>query len=307
MATLHAAATETLTSLADRSLATATASLACCDGLLKLASGHQSGIRQHCLAVPHVQQSFNWDCGLACALMVLKSLGVSCLDMASLRSLCNTTSTWTVDLAHLMRHFGLDVTLATTMIGANPGYFHEGFYMEKMAEDQCRVTQLFKEAERAGITIDQRSIPLRELQACMLAGKHLIIALVDKRRLCCGFMWNRPANLQLGGVNCLPTICGYGDEYTGHYVVVCGYNADTDSFIIQDPSAGCCNITVTSGTFENARKAWGTDEDLLIVPLAERSVASTNVHKVQVYGKTSLCERCCCKTPSAPSEQTSAV
>ena len=43
-----------------------------------------------------------------------------------------------------MRHFGLDVMLATTMVGANPGYFHEGFYMENMAEDQCRVTQLFK-------------------------------------------------------------------------------------------------------------------------------------------------------------------
>lgn len=55
-----------------------------------------------------------------------------------------TCSVWTVDLAHLMRHFGLDVTLATTMIGANPGYFREGFYMENMAEDQCRVTQLFK-------------------------------------------------------------------------------------------------------------------------------------------------------------------
>jgi len=43
-----------------------------------------------------------------------------------------------------MRHFGLDVTLATTMVGANPGYFHEGFYMENMEEDQCRVTQLFE-------------------------------------------------------------------------------------------------------------------------------------------------------------------
>jgi len=31
------------------------------------------------------------DCGLACALMVLKSLGVSYLNMASLRSLCSTT------------------------------------------------------------------------------------------------------------------------------------------------------------------------------------------------------------------------
>ena len=87
---------------------------------------------------------------------------------------------------------------------------------------------LLQEAERAGITIDQRSIPLRELQACMLAGKHLIIALVDKRRLCCGFMWNRPTNLQLGGVNCLPTICGYGDEYTGTpgvCICMCGIQA----------------------------------------------------------------------------------
>ena len=47
------------------------------------------------------------DCGLACALMVLKSLGVSCLTMASLRSLCSTTRyttavplsfTWTIKL-----------------------------------------------------------------------------------------------------------------------------------------------------------------------------------------------------------------
>ena len=69
-----------------------------------------------------------------------------------------------------------------------------------------------QEAERAGIIIHQRSIPIRELQACMLAGSHLIIALVDKRRLCSGFM---SGALQVGGVNCLPGICGYGEEYTG--------------------------------------------------------------------------------------------
>lgn len=42
------------------SLATASASLACCDGLFKLASGRHQALRQHCFAVPHVQQSFNW-------------------------------------------------------------------------------------------------------------------------------------------------------------------------------------------------------------------------------------------------------
>ena len=49
----------------------------------------------------------------------------------------------------------------------------------------------------------------------MLAGSHLIIALVDKQRLCNGLMWSRPASLQLGGVNRMPNICGYGDAYTG--------------------------------------------------------------------------------------------
>lgn len=91
----------------------------------------------------------------------------------------------------------------------------------------------------------------------------------------------------------------------GHYVVVCGYNADTDSFILQDPAAGCCNITVTSATFDSARKTWGTDEDLLVVPLDGRHVSATDIHKVQVYGRTSLCERCCrgTATPSQSSHQ----
>ena len=52
-------------------------------------------------AQPEMSYCFR-DCGLACALMVLKSLGVSCLDMASLRSLCNTTrySLFLVFMAH---------------------------------------------------------------------------------------------------------------------------------------------------------------------------------------------------------------
>lgn len=82
-------------------------------------------------------------------------------------------------------------------------------------------------------------------------------------------------------------------------MVVCGYNAETDSFILQDPAAGCCNITVTSATFDSARKAWGTDEDLLIVPVAGKKVSATDIHKVQVYGKTSLCDRCRCKADTA--------
>lgn len=38
-------------------------------------------------------------------------------------------SIWTVDLAHLMRRFGLDVWFYTVTLGPNPQYAHESFYM----------------------------------------------------------------------------------------------------------------------------------------------------------------------------------
>lgn len=53
-------------------------------------------------------------------------------------------SIWTVDLAHLLRRFGLEVTFVTTMIGANPDYAEETFYADTMQEDNRRVEQLFK-------------------------------------------------------------------------------------------------------------------------------------------------------------------
>ena len=44
-----------------------------------------------CMAVPHIHQAFNWDCGLACALMALQGLGATQKDLTTLRSLCCTT------------------------------------------------------------------------------------------------------------------------------------------------------------------------------------------------------------------------
>ncbi|KAL5661929.1 hypothetical protein ACJX0J_029054, partial [Zea mays] len=42
--------------------------------------------------VPHVQQAFTLDCGLACVLMVLRTLGIDCCDgIADLERLCRTT------------------------------------------------------------------------------------------------------------------------------------------------------------------------------------------------------------------------
>jgi Guanylylate cyclase len=53
-------------------------------------------------------------------------------------------SIWTVDLAHLLARFGLEVRFLTVTIGANPEFATESFYAENMPEDEQRVRRLFK-------------------------------------------------------------------------------------------------------------------------------------------------------------------
>lgn len=134
--------------------------------------------------VPFVQQQHSWDCGLACVLMVLRALGRTQVpDLDGLKLLCKTErwalwdggehqktesqrgalfqspdplsspsslhalpfcSVWSVDLAVLLRRFGLEVRYLTTTIGANPQYAAEQFYADCLEEDVQRVEQLFR-------------------------------------------------------------------------------------------------------------------------------------------------------------------
>ena len=53
-------------------------------------------------------------------------------------------SVWTIDLAHLLCKFKINVRFTTQMLGPNPAYADERFYMEHMQQDAVRVRQLFK-------------------------------------------------------------------------------------------------------------------------------------------------------------------
>mmetsp|Transcript_43864 Transcript_43864/g.73040 ORF Transcript_43864/g.73040 Transcript_43864/m.73040 type:complete len:285 (-) Transcript_43864:166-1020(-) len=209
--------------------------------------------------VPHVRQSFNWDCGLACVLMVLRTLGVNKCDLRILRQLCNTTSIWTVDLAHLFARFGVAVHFCTITVGANPEFAKESFYMDTIQEDGRRVERLFRDAAECGITIQCRSLAIEEIQDRLLSGHWLLIALVDKRKL--------------SPPQCLSQCCGIGSGYTGHYVVVCGYDADRQEFELRDPASSSALLVVSESGFEDARKAFGTDEDILLVSRAAPDLA----------------------------------
>ncbi|XP_031485478.1 guanylyl cyclase 1 [Nymphaea colorata] len=213
--------------------------------------------RSHFVDVPHVRQLCAWDCGLACVLMVLRTLGFEDGDIHSLAELCRTTSIWTVDLAHLLHRFSVRFSFLTVTLGANPEFAVETFYKEQLPDDTSRVDSLFKNATQAGISIQCRSISGEEISIMVLSGRYIAIALVDKLKLSHSWLED------FCGSGC----CGGTSGYIGHYVVICGYDMDTDEFEIRDPASSRKHERVSLECLEQARKSFGTDEDILLVYL----------------------------------------
>ncbi|QDZ22648.1 guanylyl cyclase [Chloropicon primus] len=230
-------------------------------------------------AVPHVRQAFNWDCGIACVLMIVQANGLKHVDLGYLRDVCGTTSIWTIDIAHLLRHFGLKVKYFTVTLGANPAYADEKFYKDHMHVDEVRVHQLFDLAKDAGIEVFHKSLQLEELGRICASPENLVLILVDKRVLQQGNQRVAASqNTKAAGVTkhakaASLLCCGMlgsltRSGYIGHYVVLYDYSAETKEYWVKDPASYNSITIVKEATLEKARKSFGTDEDLIIVPFS---------------------------------------
>jgi hypothetical protein len=111
--------------------------------------------------------------------------------------------------------------------------------------------------------VEQRSVPLPELQGMLRSGQHLVIVLVDKNKLC-------SSTTDMAGLPLSPGLANSALEpsepaYTGHYVLLCGYDERLDCFDIRDPASAREQLIVSAARLDAARKCFGTDEDLLLV------------------------------------------
>jgi len=205
---------------------------------------------------PHVQQRFSWDCGLACAEMALKARGIHDVALPDLRQVCTTVSVWTIDLAFLLKSFGFEVSLYTISSGVREEYKKQAFYQKHLKEDAERVENLFERAQENNIKVELRSVSSDELKYFVQIERGLVVVLVDKRYLQCT-LCNRSTQLISNSLMRL------SPGFLGHYVLICGYNSSTDSYLIKDPATNRNSCVVRARILENARKAFGTDEDVL--------------------------------------------
>ncbi|KAL6503755.1 Complement component 1 Q subcomponent-binding protein, mitochondrial [Orobanche gracilis] len=161
---------------------------------------------------------------------------------------------WTVDLAYLLQKFSVSFTYCTVTLGANPDFSVETFYKDELPNDLIRVNMLFQEARESGILIEFRSVSAAEISGRILSGNYVAIALVDQYKL---------SHSGLEDV-CVSDFYDGSPGYTGHYVVICGYDAVTNEFEIRDPASLMKHERVSSWSLEQAHKSFGTDEDLIL-------------------------------------------
>ncbi|XP_060699815.1 protein GUCD1 [Hemiscyllium ocellatum] len=216
------------------------------------------------LNVPIIQQSFHWDCGLACSRMVLQYLHP--VSDEEFQTACwrlqLSESVWTIDLAYLMQQFGVMHRFCTQTLGVDKGYRYQSFYRKHFETEEDRVNQLFSQAEANGVHVEKRSVTIQEIQQ-HLAKEHVIIVLVNAVLLVCD-LCSAPVKfccLLPIGQKCF---CRKPD-YQGHFIVVCGYNRNSGCIFYNNPAYAdrvCCT---TVSNFNEARMSYGTDEDILFV------------------------------------------
>lgn len=219
--------------------------------------------------IPHVLQSHNWDCGFACLEMTLRALGVQPKECSlnALRARVPWHSIWTVDLVYLLRDYGVTFRFLTTTLGVNPEYKNEAFYRATLDADSLRVSELFSSAPSNEIHIERRSMSDTELCNLMRPHDSLVMALVDRR-----YLYRGDTSSVTGFVeSCFAGLIGHG--YVGHYVLITGFDESRDGYYIKDPAKQSDGLFVPSRHLNTARRAHGTDEDLLVIPWEQQHMA----------------------------------
>ncbi|XP_039177034.1 protein GUCD1 isoform X3 [Crotalus tigris] len=216
------------------------------------------------LKVPALQQLYHWDCGLACSRMALRYLNLLNDEdfQRAVRDLQLTKSIWTIDLAYLMRHFGVKHLFCTQTLGVDKGYKNQSFYRKHFDTEENRVNQLFAQAKACKVLVDKRTVTIRDIQEHLSQG-HIAIVLVNAVLLLCD-LCSSPVKyccfLPIGQ----KCFCRSPD-YQGHFIVLCGYNRALGCIYYNNPAYADRTCSTSICNFEEARTSYGTDEDILFI------------------------------------------
>lgn len=137
-------------------------------------------------------------------------------------------------------------------------------------QDAERVMDRFRYAEGCGVLVEQRSVSLPDILSHLLLQKPIIILTNARLLQCrlCAFSSTRHSLRKACFGSC-------GAPYQGHFVVLRGFDDRNQLMYYSNPSVReevCC---CTYDEMEEARLAYGTDEDIIFVDSVVKTAAPT--------------------------------
>lgn len=100
----------------------------------------------------------------------------------------------------------------------------------------------------------ERAVSLADIRTALADG-FLVLVLLDKRHIRCPLCvksWQ-------------PRLMFPSPGFLGHYVLVYAYHQPSDRFLVKDPSSAGETCVLSSEVLEQARLAFGTDQDILFI------------------------------------------
>ncbi|XP_013167999.1 PREDICTED: protein GUCD1 isoform X2 [Papilio xuthus] len=204
--------------------------------------------------VHHYQQCFNWDCGIACVMMLLsleqrdylkKHFTKICHDEGFLQS------TWTIDLCFLLKRFGIEHCMYTIIKGVNSRRaINDGINYQACKRVQIRISN----AEEVGISIKEKELRMEELLSHVECNGPAIV-LVDSPLLICDLCKHNKMKAEFRRA--------FGGRYKGHYVLIVGRSGN--KVLYRDPALSARLCATSPARLHAARRAPGTDFDVILI------------------------------------------
>ena len=223
----------------------------------------------------YVQQRHSWDCGLACAQMVLRRLGLWRAGFTE-RTLCAlvespSRSVWTVDIALMLQALGVEaLVLHTLLAGVDPAHAARAYYASALtgpASEAPRIAAAFAAARQRGIAVRVPSaLPSAYLLQRLRQQTHCFVVLVDMRLLRCEACGPEHSARELAGLS-------RPQEYNGHYVLLTGVEEGAAGggcvvrYLDPSPLGAAAGCSMSAACLDAARQAPGTDEDVIEIAL----------------------------------------
>ena len=195
--------------------------------------------------VPFYKQESKNDCGPTALQMVIEYLGEP-HPREELMGLVNSDKsgvTWTLGLAKAVAEIGFKTEFYTTCLGFNAKNYQLEYY-QKEADDSSsshqKLEKLRRDSHKLGVQMAEKSLSLKELLS-KISKNCIPIILLD---------WSK-----IKGTS----------EFIGHFVPIVGYDKENVYVHNQGFHNTQAFLPIRRELFEEARKAKGTDEDIVYI------------------------------------------